>query len=61
MGIKCAAFITGLFLLFYARDLMVSSSYNKEAESIQAFTIYNFNGKRFQPHIHSFNQHFITV
>ena len=37
MGTKCAPLIADLFLFCYERDFMVSLSYNKEAEIIQAF------------------------
>ena len=37
LGTNWAPLITGLFLFCYERDFMVSISYNKEAEIIQAF------------------------
>ena len=37
MGINCAPLIADLFLFCYERDIMVSLSYNKEDEIIQAF------------------------
>ena len=37
MGTKCAPLIADFFLFCYERDVMVSLSYNKEAEIIQAF------------------------
>ena len=37
MGTNCAPLIADLFLFCFERDFMVSLSYNKEAEIIQAF------------------------
>ena len=37
MGTNCAPLIAVLFLLCYERNFMVSLSYNKEVELVQAF------------------------